>query len=162
MQSLPSTILDDLVQQRILKKKVAAELKFTPDTVQDWALRDFFAITDRHRSKGVLIADLDRRFTVPFRLQMRKPSSRTGRVEAIVCDICTTWQRGSNSAMITFERGTNGSRSYLCCADLLCSLHVRNLTPQAKLSRAQLREQVTTEHRIERLRAKLNTILGDL
>ncbi|MNY56422.1 hypothetical protein D3C86_1925030 [compost metagenome] len=101
-------------------------------------------------------------FVVPFRLQARKASSMTGRVEAIICDFCSTWQRGSNSAVITFDRSDKSSRSYLCCADLLCSLHVRDLTTQAALSRTQLREQVTPERRVERLRESLHAILAAL
>lgn len=162
MKPLPVTILDDLVQQRVLKKKLAAELKFAPDSVQDWEQRDFLAITDRHRAKGVLLADLEEQFAVPFRLQARRPSAASGRIEAIVCDFCSTWQRGSNSAIITFDRDGNGSRSYLCCADLRCSLHVRGLTKEATLSRTQLREQMTPNQRVERLRRKLSAILADL
>lgn len=160
MHPLPATVIDDLIAARILKKKFAADLKFTPDAISDWSERDFIAITDRHRSKGVLVTDGQR--AVSFRLQMRRPSSVSGRVEAIVCDICTTWQRGSNSAVITFDRGDKSSRSYLCCADLLCSLHVRDATKEARLSRTQLREQVSPERRIERLRANLSLLIAEL
>lgn len=162
MQPLPATILENLVEQRVLKKKFAGDLKFSSSEIVNWADRDFLAIMDRHRSKGVLIADLNIHFTVPFRLQARKASSMTGRVEAIICDFCSTWQRGSNSAVITFDRSDKSSRSYLCCADLLCSLHVRDLTAQAKISRTQLREHTTPVRRIERLKANLERIISEL
>ena len=162
MQQLTASDIADLFESYALKKKLTSELKFISDTIDKWNERDFIAITDRHRSKGVLIAELTTLTAVPFRLQMRKASSTTGRIEPIICDFCATWQRGSNSATITFDRAHKSSRSYLCCADLLCSLHVRGHTKEATLSRTQLREQTTPERRIERLRENLKTILGEL
>lgn len=162
MQRLTIAILSDLLRESGLKKKLVAELKFQPELIGSWSERDFIAITDRHRSKGVIVADLSRRYIMPFRLQPRKASNTTGRIEAIICDLCSTWQRGSHSAVITFDRSDKSSRSYLCCADLQCSLHVRGLTPQAKLSRTQLREQATPDRRIERLRENLEKILSEL
>ena len=159
MQPLTVDIISDLLRESGLKKKFISELKFQPDTIADWDCREFIVITDRHYSKGVLITDVAPRFVVPFRLQPRKASSVTGRIEAIICDFCSTWQRGSNSAVITFDRTDKSSRSYLCCADLLCSLHVRDLTTQAVLSRTQLREQVPPGRRVERLRESLYGIL---
>ena len=162
MQQLTASDIADLFESYALKKKLTSELKFISDTIDKWNERDFIAITDRHRSKGVLIAELTTLIAVSFRLQMRKASSTTGRIESIICDFCATWQRGSNSATITFDRADKSSRSYLCCADLLCSLHVRGHTKEATLSRTQLREQTTPERRIERLRENLKTILGEL
>lgn len=162
MRQITKKTLENLFDEFGIKKKLRAELKFAPDTVTDWNERDFIAITDRHRSQGVLIAELSTLFVIPFRLQARKASSMTGRVEAIICDFCSTWQRGSNSAVITFDRSDRSSRSYLCCADLWCSLHVRDLTTQAKLSRTQLREQMTPARRIERLGVNLERILSEL
>lgn len=162
MRQIAKKTLESLLDEFGIKKKLRTELKFAPDTIGDWDERDFIAITDRHRSQGVLIAELNTLFVVPFRLQARKASSMTGRVEAIICDFCSTWQRGSNSAVITFDRSDRSSRSYLCCADLLCSLHVRDLTTQAKLSRTQLREQTTPARRVERLRMNLERIVTEL
>lgn len=162
VQQLTTSSIADLCDTHGIKKKLTSELKFNPDAISDWSEHDFIAITDRHHSKGVLIAELTTLFVVPFRLQMRKASSTTGRVESIICDFCATWQRGSNSATIAFDRADKSSRSYLCCADLSCSLHVRGRTTQATLSRTQLREQTTPERRIERLRANLETILSEL
>lgn len=162
MHQITKKTLESLLDEFGIKKKLRIELKFTPDMITDWDERDFIAITDRHRSQGVLITELNTLFVIPFRLQARKASSMTGRVEAIICDFCSTWQRGSNSAVITFDRSDKSSRSYLCCADLLCSLHVRDLTAQAKISRTQLREQTTPIRRIERLKANLERIIFSL
>lgn len=162
MQQLTTSNIVELLNSHALKKRLTSELKFNLEAIYNWDERDFIAITDRHRSKGVIIAELTTLVVVPFRLQMRKASSTTGRIESIICDFCATWQRGSNSAVITFDRSDKSTRSYLCCADLLCSLHVRDRTPQAKLSRTQLREQATPERRVERLRAKLQDILSSI
>lgn len=163
MRQITKKTLESLLDEFGIKKKLRSELKFSSEMVMDWSGRDFIAITDRHRSQGVLIAELSNYlFVIPFRLQPRRASSMTGRVEAIICDFCLTWQRGSNSAVITFDRSDKNSRSYLCCTDLLCSLHVRDLTTQAKLSRTQLREQTTPARRIERLRMNLERIMTEL
>ncbi|MNH50548.1 hypothetical protein D3C73_21740 [compost metagenome] len=162
MQQITKSTLESLLDEFGIKKKLRSELKFISDRVMDWSERDFVAITDRHRSQGVLIAELNTLHVIPFRFQARKASSMTGRIEAVICDFCSTWQRGSNSAVITFDRSDRSSRSYLCCADLLCSLHVRDLTTQAKLSRTQLREQMTPVRRIERLRANLDRIIFEI
>lgn len=94
---------------------------------------------------------------MPFRLQARKPGA-SGRTEAIICDFCATWQRGSNSASIAFTR-EKSTQTFLCCGDLLCSLHVRNKTQASKLSRTQLRENNTVEERVARLRARLSELV---
>lgn len=120
----------------------------------------FLAVTNRSRSEGVLIAPLDKLYVVSFQLQKRNPN-KTGKVEAIICDLCITWQRGASSAMISFYK-EDSTVSFLCCADLDCGLHVRDKTSAAKLSRTQLREDNSIEQRIERLRDKLERILSDI
>lgn len=162
MKQLTKKSIESILDEFGIKKKLRLELKFFPDEATNWSERDFIAITDRHRSQGVLIAELGSLFVIPFRLQVRRANSATGRVEAIICDFCSTWERGSNSAVITFDRSDKNSRSYLCCADLLCSLHVRDLTNQARLSRTQLREQTTPARRVERLRENLEKIITGL
>lgn len=162
MKQLTTDMVAHLFDEHAIRKKLKSELKLNLDLIDDWEQRDFIALMDRHQSKGVLIAELDDGYVVPFQLQPRRPSSVTGRTEAIICDFCATWQRGSSSATITFQRTDKSTRTYLCCADLLCSLHVRNLTRQAQLSRTQLREQITPERRVERLRKNLSAILSDL
>lgn len=143
-----------------LRPRLKRELRFVPEEITDWKNRDFLAVMNRSKSEGVLIAPLENVYVVPFQLQKRKPN-KTGRVEAIICDFCVTWQRGSNSAVISFAK-EKSSVSFLCCGDLDCSLHVRDKTRAAKLSRTQLRENISPEGRVERLQAKLETILADI
>lgn len=143
-----------------VRPRLKRELRFVPEEITDWGNRDFIAVTTKSGAEGVIIAPLNTLYVVPFQLQNRKPNA-SGRTEAIICDLCATWQRGSNSAVITFSKN-KGSVTFLCCADLLCSLHVRDKTNAAKLSRTQLRETITVEGRIERLRTKLAQILSDI
>jgi hypothetical protein len=160
MKVLSRDEVDQLAQAAGIKPRLKRELRFVPEEVNNWENRDFLAITNRGGSEGVLVIPLENTFMLPFQLQKRKPNA-AGRVEAVICDICATWQRGSNSAIITFSK-EKSNVSYLCCADLLCSLHVRSLTPASILSRTQLRENNTAEGRVGRLKARLQHIIEDL
>jgi hypothetical protein len=148
------TLLDDAR----IKPRIKRELRFVPEEITDWEGRDFLAVMNRSRSEGVLLLPFEKMFVVPFQLHPRQ-ANKTGRVEAIICDFCATWQRGSNSAVISIQRAES-TASFLCCADLDCSLHVRSKTPASVLSRTQLRESNSIEERIERLQARLSDKLG--
>lgn len=141
-----------------VKPRLRRELRFAPEEITDWQDRDFLAAFNRNKTGGVLVAQADTLHVVPFALQKRRPNAK-GRVEAIICDFCATWQRGSNSASITFIREKTITQTFLCCGDLLCSLHVRDKTQASKLSRTQLRENNTVEERVARLRARLSGLV---
>lgn len=143
-----------------VKPRLKRELRFVPEEISDWNDRDFIAVMNKSKTEGVLVTELGGQCYAPFRLQKRAANSK-GRVEAIICDFCSTWQRGSNSTVISFQK-EKGSVSFLVCGDLLCSLHVRGNTDAAKLSRTQLRETISVENRILRLQAKLETILQEV
>ena len=64
---------------------------------------------------------------IPFQLAPRTAKTN-GSIAAIICDICATWRRGPESAVITFPKGDRSMVSHLVCADLECSLHVRAMT----------------------------------
>lgn len=141
-----------------LKPRLRRELRFVPEEITEWDQRDFLAVTNKQGNEGVLIVPfLDK--VAPFVLMPRRPNA-SGRTEAIICDICATWQRGTRSAVITFTVDATRTVSFLCCEDLLCSFHVRGMTAAARLSRSQLREQMTTEERIARLKHRLEAILS--
>lgn len=150
---------DDIANQP-MKPRLKRELRFVPEEISGWEDRDFIAVMNRAQSEGVLIAELGERYVAPFRLQKRSANSQ-GRVEAIICDFCATWQRGSNSFVISFQK-EKGSVSFLCCGDLLCSFHVREKTLESKLSRMQLRETISVEGKIRRLRNRLQRILQEV
>ena len=146
-----------MVQAARIPRRLAGALRYQPESISHPEARDFLAVTNKSGSEGVLL--YDNTLLYPFTLQSRHANS-TGRVEAIICDICATWQRGTNSASITFARSRTHSASFLVCADLACSLHVRDLTPAAQLSRTQLREHTTPDVRVARLHARLAAILN--
>lgn len=150
--------LPALLREAAIKPRLTRELRFVPEEITDWEARDFIAVMNKSNTEGVLIAEFDHLRIVPFRLRGRTANSM-GRVEAIICDICATWQRGSHSAIISFTK-QKGSTSFLCCGDLLCSLHVRDKTAAAKLSRTQLRETISVPGRIERLQARLHGMVS--
>lgn len=109
-----------LIKEARIKPRLRKILRFTPEVIIDWEFRDFLTVTDKSGREGVLIAH-NRVF--PFLLQPRTAKSN-GRVEAIICDICASWRRGTESTVITFQSGERRSVSYFVCADLDCSLHV--------------------------------------
>lgn len=139
-----------------IKPRLSRELRFVPEEITSWEQRDFLAILTKSKNEGVLLYG---DHTAAFMLSKRKPGV-SGRIEPIICDLCATWQRGSNSATITFTRSDKSTVSYLCCGDLDCSLHVRGLTAAGKLARTQLREDITPTRRIERLHTRLTRIVA--
>ncbi|MGB4768653.1 MAG: FBP domain-containing protein [Candidatus Saccharimonas sp.] len=147
-----------LVKSSPAKLRLRKTLRFVPEEVTNWELRDFLIVTDKSGREGVLLYGEE---VVPFTLHPRTAKS-SGRVEAIICDICATWRRGTESATITFQAGDRRSVSHLVCTDLDCSLHVRGLTDASVLSRSQLREDITPDARVARLHMRLKAIIGNL
>lgn len=164
--------LDDftaLIAQAKLKPRLKAELRFVASTVgmsvEDWHNTEFLAVTTRSAAKGVvLLSPGETIYVLPFELTKSLVDKRTGRAQPIICDFCRSWQPGSNAGSITFykDKQSMNSVTFLCCADLQCSKHVRGLTVASKLSRAQLREDLTSEQRVERLKERLQQIAIDL
>jgi hypothetical protein len=149
-----SDLLASLKNARI-KPRIIRELRYVPSEILHSESRDFLVIMNKSRSEGVLLFE---DLFYPFSLT-KKAASSTGRTDGIICDLCATWQRGSNAARITLPKDEKTTVSYLVCADLDCSLHVRDMTAESKLSRAQLREHISPEGRIERLHKSLLRVL---
>lgn len=125
-----------------IKPRLKRELRFVPEEIADWESRDFIALMNKAQSEGILITELGIGHAAPFRLQKRSANFQ-GRVEAIICDFCATWQRGSNSMVISFQK-EKGSVSFLCCGDLLCSFHVREKnSPVEAFSHAATRNNIS-------------------
>ncbi|MBP9667618.1 FBP domain-containing protein [Candidatus Saccharibacteria bacterium] len=148
----------DLVRNARISRRLQRDVRYVPEEIGHADARDFLAVMTKSRGEGVLLFE---DHCLPFRLTMRSANAR-GRVEAVICDMCSTWQRGTNSAVITFKKDDKTTISHLVCADLDCSLHVRDLTDASKISRTQLREHITLPARIERLQAKLRQMIADL
>ena len=155
-----------IIDASIVKPRLKRELRFVPSTENmsesDWAQTEMIAIKDRSGNNGVLIVSLESgMYVLPFAIKSLGKSATTGRAQPIICDICVTWQSGSRAGSITFigAKKSTSNVAYLCCADLACSRHVRTKTDASKMSRAQLREDLDNEQRVQRLRSRLEDIM---
>lgn len=160
---LANRIVASLRLSKSLQKRLnMSSLGSTPETL--WTSYEIIGLPTKDGTAGVLIIEMqDDLYATPYELGVVGDKS-TGRAKPVICDFCKTWQAGGRAGSITFrtERRSLNSVSFLCCLDLKCSLHVRDMTEAAKSSRAQLREDVSQEYRIERLKDKLGTLVQRL
>ncbi len=148
----------EMIKAARISKRLVRDIRYVPEEVTYPELRDFLAVTNKAGSEGVLLYETQ---VISFVLQ-RRQANKNGRIEAIICDICASWQRGTNSAILTLQQSSKKNVSHLVCADLNCSLHVRDLTDASKLSRTQLRENISAETRVMRLHERIERILSGL
>jgi len=147
-----------------IKLRLRSRLRFNPDGIKNWEDMEFISVFDQNHREGViLIENFDHSYVIPFSLTTGLTNKSTGRSNAITCDFCATWQIGKNAASITIINPNEPNRTfgYLCCADLDCSSHVRNKTAESVLSRTQLREDLTIDDRITRLKKNLIKIIDN-
>lgn len=169
MKKLTADIFTQLVAASTAKPRLRRELRFTTSVEhirdEQWKDLELIAITDRSGNTGVIIIEIDEQtYVLPCEFKRGLSSSISGRAQPITCDFCVTWQSGvrAGSVLFTNAKGSSVSIGYLCCGDLQCSSHVRGLTNAAKVSRAQLREDMTPEDRIERLKNNLRKVITNL
>lgn len=148
--------LQESLKEARLSKRLIRDIRYIPEEIAHPDERDFLAISTKSGNEGVL---LYKDTLLTYELQRRRPN-KNGRIEAVICDICATWQRGTNSAIITFKKSDKATVSHLVCADLDCSLHVRDVTAASALSRVQLREHISPQARIIRLNERLERMIG--
>ena len=166
MRKITSDLFQQILDQSSIKPRVKREVRFVSSVagMDDslWQQTEFIPISDRSGNKGVLIIEFDNKLYATSYEISRGITSQTGKAQPIICDFCKTWQTGSRSGSITLQRPgrDTGSIAFLCCADLLCSQHVRNLTSAAKTSRSQLREDLSNEQRVARLSRRLEEVCG--
>ncbi len=129
-----------------------------------WQYYEIVALPTKDGAAGVLFIDAKSSLHAASYELRPVGDKATGRAKPVICDFCKTWQAGGRAGSITFrpERRSLHSISFLCCLDLKCSLHVRDMTEAAKSSRMQLREDVTQEYRIERLKEALSMLVERL
>ncbi len=147
----------DVLKRMRISKRLQRDIRYVPEEITHIGERDFLTVRTKSGAEGVLLFG---DYCVPFSLKKRSANAK-GRVEAIICDICSTWQRGTNSVVITFKTSDTSTVSHLVCGDLDCSLHVRDLTDVSKLSRTQLREHISPSERLARLHTTLVNFLTD-
>lgn len=161
MRTITQKDFDEILTNSDLKPRVKSELKFVKSTAtmgDNWSDYELVAISDRTDDKGVLLFELDDTlFLGYYELSRKIVDHKTGRGRAIICDFCYTWQPGTNAASIVFTHAkTKRKVGFLCCGDLLCSKHVRTLTKASIVSRSQLRESMSNDERVIRLRERLS------
>lgn len=164
MKQLTQDEFNEVMNQASIRPRIKREVRFVPSvgalSDEVWRETELLAVSDRAGNKGVLLFDSgDAFYGVAYELS-RGITSSNGKAQPIICDFCRTWQTGSRSGSVTLIKPVrdSGSVTFLCCADLECSRHVRNLTSAAKTSRSQLREDMSSEERVERLRRRIQEI----
>lgn len=160
MRTLNQNSFEEVMDKANIKSRLKTELKFTKsieNLSDDWAEYELLAIKDRTNDRGILLLEPnDALYIVQYDISRKVIDSKSGRRRAIICDFCYTWQPGSNAASITFTiANTKRKTRFICCGDLQCSSHVRTLTKAALTSRSQLREDMTNETRVLRLKNRL-------
>jgi hypothetical protein len=113
----------------------------------------------------VLWIELDEQiYILPYSLSRGIIDKASGRARPVICDLCYTQQPGTAAARIALKLpGRDGAtRSLLCCADLACPDHVRGQTLASRRSKAQLRESISQEDKVERLQRRLGELLETL
>lgn len=160
MNTVSREELSSLLKTQRIKSRLARELRFIPEEVHNWDDLEMLAVSTRSNAEGVLLVQTDDFFMLPYERATGLKDKVTGRSKPVTCDFCYTWQQGGKAGRITFRRKSDDHTfTYLCCADLRCSLHVRGLTAESMLSRTQLHENLTNERRIARLKENLNAII---
>ena len=167
MQKLSLEQFNDLMALTNIKPRIKSALRFIQSTEQladqEWADRELIAITDRTGNAGVLLVVLEKDYYIlPYEMKSGIVSSSTGRSQSVICDFCKTWQYGNKSGSISFYKSRTSSVAYLCCEDLKCSMHVRTKTLAAHTSRSQLREDISIDERVERLKLNIRTLIATL
>lgn len=162
MQQITSEKFDALLNQSSLKSKIKNDLRFNPTKINDWHEREFLAIFDKTGNKGILLVQVNNLplKIIPFTLRKRIVDTNTGRTKSIICDFCKTWQTGARAGRITFGTRDN-STTYICCSDLNCSDHIRGKTKESKMSKTQLREDITIDQKIARLTKNIQQLVSE-
>lgn len=164
MQAITTQQLAEMAKAAGIKQRLRQELRFSPESIESWDELEYLAVYDRSMTKGVLVIELGgSMYLAPFEISRGISDGSTGRLKPVICDLCYTWQGGGNAGMLTVIRKSDQhSFTYLCCADLRCSDHVRTKTVAAERSRTQLHEDLNNEQRSERLALKLRRFVENL
>jgi len=169
MQKIELQFFDQLLDESTLKQRLKRELRFNTSISHlddsKWDEIEMINISSRSGNEGVLMLGLSSSiYLLPYQFKKIGPSASTGRPQPIICDFCKTWQSGTRARTITFTnvKSSKSNVTYLCCGDLRCSDHVRSKSSASKISRTQLREDMTNENRIDRLNERLYTLVNDL
>jgi hypothetical protein len=164
---LTNETFEELIKNASIKPRFKRDLKFTKSTENmdesAWANTELLPIWNKSEQGGVLLVQLDDQLRIfPFDAS-KSNTDTTGRMKSVICDFCYTWRASGEGGFVTFYPFKGGnSVSFLCCRDLRCSEHVRGKTDAALRSRTQIRENISPDERIERLRNRLDEFIKHL
>ncbi len=152
-----------------IRPKLKRELKFNNSIAglsdEKWGCTEIMPIFDKSKNHGVLVVDFDdnEQYLVPFDLYTMS-TNVIGRTKPIICDFCRTWRPGSESSSISFpkDKQSLNTTTFLCCGDLKCSMNSRGKTEASIRSRTQIREDISIDDKILRLRNKITEVIKDL
>lgn len=170
MKQLTPDMFDALLKQSAaIKPRIKREVRFgaSVQTMDKdaWSECEVLPIYDKSKNKGILLLQpYDTLYAAAFESGGIVRDARSGRSKSVICDFCYTWHTGGEAGLVTFyaDAHSNNSTAQLSCFDLACSAHVRTSTKASIVSRAQLREHMTDEERIERLRRHLQNFIDKL
>ncbi|HET9501243.1 MAG TPA: FBP domain-containing protein [Marmoricola sp.] len=141
-----------------LSKGAAGRVNLPSDLDQrPWGDLDYLGWQDpKAPGRSYLVTDRGGRFRA---IALRKSDGGGGRKRKTMCDLCMTV--GSVGLMVAPRAGKAGQRgdsvgTYVCAA-LDCSLLVRNIRSNGTVI---MEERLTTEQKIERLVANLDTFMA--
>ena len=156
-------ILGDAMVSKNIQRRLNVSIVNSID-LDMWASYELLNIPTKDRVAGVMLIELgDDMYATAYEISSIVDKS-TGRAKPIICDFCKTWQPGGRAGVVTFRpyRRSLNSISLLCCLDLGCSMHVRDMSQSSATSRSQLHEDVSCEYRVGRLQHELSTIIERL
>lgn len=165
MKVINAEAFDVLLKTAPIKPRFKRDLKFrsSTDHMTDDMLLDMELLPIWNKSGNggiVLLQPADELYVLPFDATKSNVDT-SGRSKPVICDLCFTWRSSRSGGFVTFypDKSGDNSLSLLCCLDLRCSDNVRTRTPAALKSRAQLREDMTNESRVERLKQRLEAFI---
>jgi hypothetical protein len=126
---------------------------------RSWDDLDYLGWRDpKSPSRGYLVAPMADGLTGVL---LRAPEAAVGVKRQKMCSLCLTPRSGGVSLMVAPRAGRSGQRgntvgTYIC-AELNCSLYVRG---RLQAGGPVIQETLTTEERIARLVANLNTFVA--
>lgn len=167
MRVLTADQFEVLLKDSTMKPRFKRDLKFRSSTErlddEQWVQTELLPIWNKSKNGGVLLIEWsDDLYMIAFDAS-KSDADASGRSRSVICDLCYTWQGGRNGGFVTFyPKSEAHSMAFLCCMDLRCSDHVRTKTPASLKSRAQLRENMTNDDRVLRLRQKLELLVERL
>ncbi|GAA3809334.1 FBP domain-containing protein [Nocardioides panacisoli] len=141
-----------------LSKGAAARVNLPADLDErPWEDLDYLGWQDpKAPGRRYLVADLDGRVRA---IALRPSDGGVGRTRKTMCDLCLTV--GSVGLMVAPRAGRAGQRGdsvgIYICTGLDCSLFVRNIRSNGTII---MEERLTTEQKIERLTANLDTFIA--